>query len=100
MKNTIEINDYTIVIDTTEESITVTATKDEEVIEEFSLELSEEVQDDLELSEEDQDDFEDDFEDGFEDDEDDFEDDEEIDPTDSHEKTTLESFNTFIRKRK
>ena len=42
MKTTIEVKGYQIVIDETDELVTVTATKDDETVEEFSLELSEE----------------------------------------------------------
>ncbi len=41
MKTTIEIKGYQIVIDETEELVTVTAIKDDETVEEFSLELTE-----------------------------------------------------------
>jgi hypothetical protein len=41
MKTTIEIKGYQIVIDETEELLTVTAMKDDETVEEFSLELTE-----------------------------------------------------------
>ena len=41
MKTTIEIKGYQIVIDETEELVTVTAMKDDETVEEFSLELTE-----------------------------------------------------------
>lgn len=42
MKTTIEVNGYQIVIDETAEAISVTATKDDETIEEFTLEIGEE----------------------------------------------------------
>ena len=41
MKTTIEIKGYQIVINETEELVTVTAMKDDETVEEFSLELTE-----------------------------------------------------------
>ena len=41
MKTTIEIKGYQIVIDETEELLTVTAMKGDETVEEFSLELTE-----------------------------------------------------------
>ena len=44
MKTTIEIKGYQIVIDETEELVTVTAIKDDETVEEFSLDLGEEAQ--------------------------------------------------------
>lgn len=44
MKTTIEIKGYQIVIDETEEMVTVTAMKDDETVEEFTLDLGEEAQ--------------------------------------------------------
>ena len=41
MKTTVEINDYLITIEEVEGNITVSATKDEEVVEEFSIEIEE-----------------------------------------------------------
>ncbi|MCK9475553.1 MAG: hypothetical protein M0R46_06535 [Candidatus Muirbacterium halophilum] len=42
MKTTIEVNGYGIVIDENKEAIIVTATKDGEIIEEFTLEMGKE----------------------------------------------------------
>ena len=41
MKTTVEINDYLITIEEVEGNITVSATKDEEVVEEFTIEVEE-----------------------------------------------------------
>jgi len=43
MKLTFEIQGYSITIDETEEGITVAASKDDETVEEFTLELGEEM---------------------------------------------------------
>ena len=42
MKTTIEVKGYQIVIDEGEEQVSVTATKDDETVEEFTLDLTEE----------------------------------------------------------
>lgn len=47
MKLTFEINGYSITIDETEEGIVVAATKDDEVVEEFTLELGDESGEDF-----------------------------------------------------
>jgi hypothetical protein len=104
MKTTIEIKGYQIVIDETEEMVTVTAMKDDETVEEFSLELTEgeEAQgeegirsfDDFGGEEEDfggeesQDEIQDEIQDELEEDEDD------------NEGRALESFQSFINKKK
>lgn len=99
MKTTIEIKGYQIVIDETEEMVTVTAMKDDETVEEFSLELTE--------GEESQD--EDDIKsfDGFGEEEEDFDGDESQDEDDEDEmqdeeesENKLESFQSFINKKK
>jgi hypothetical protein len=113
MKTTIEINGYEVVIEETEGSISVSALKEGETVEEFTLELSEEG-DELKSFGEEEDDFDgedlgDDEDEMPTDDEDgefeeetedgDFEEDgfEEEEETESK----LESFNSFIsRKRK
>jgi hypothetical protein len=104
MKTTIEIKGYQIVINETEELVTVTAMKDDETVEEFSLELTEgeEAQgeegirsfDDFGGEEEDfggeesQDEIQDEIQDELEEDEDD------------NEGRALESFQSFINKKK
>ena len=104
MKTTIEIKGYQIVINETEELVTVTAMKDDETVEEFSLELTEgeEAQgeegirsfDDFGGEEEDfggeesQDEIQDEIQDELEDDDDD------------NEGRALESFQSFINKKK
>lgn len=99
MKTTIEINGYEVVIEETEGVLTVKAQKDEETIEEFEIDTTEEGEGEgvkaFGEDDEDGDDFgDDDFED--EEDGDDFEDE---GPSDEEE-TKLESFNSFIKKRK
>ena len=108
MKTTIEIKGYQIVIEETEELVTVTAMKDDETVEEFSLELTEgeEAQDEEgirsfddfggeeedfggEESDELQDEIQDEIQDDIEGDEDEDEDD-----------SALESFQSFINKKK
>ena len=42
MKTTIDVKGYQIVIDEGEEQVSVTATKDDETVEEFTLDLTEE----------------------------------------------------------
>jgi hypothetical protein len=100
MKTTIEINGYEVVIEETEGVLTVKAQKDEETVEEFEIDTTEEGEgegvqafgegEDDDLEGEDLEDDEDDFGD------DDFEEGEES----AEEETKLESFNSFIKKRK
>ena len=101
MKTTIEINGYEVVIEETEGVLTVKAQKDEETIEEFEIDTTEEGEgegvqafgegeddEDFEGGEDEEDEFgEEDFEDGEE-------------STQDEEETKLESFNSFIKKRK
>jgi hypothetical protein len=105
MKTTIEIKGYQIVIDETEELVTVTAMKDDETVEEFSLELTEgeeaQGEDDIRSF----DDFggeEEDFggEEAQDEDElqDEIQDEEEEEEEESENK--LESFQSFINKKK
>ena len=94
MKTTVEINGYFIDIEEKDGVITVAATKDEEVIEEFSIEI-EEGQDDEEGQDEDSKSF-DKFD---EEEEEDFEDEEEDDDKEDEE-AKLESFQSFINKKK
>jgi len=110
MKTTIEMNGYQIVVEETEGSISVSALKDEEVVEEFTLELEEEGDEDLhafDAEEEGEEDFEgeEDLEGGEDlgDGDDEYEGGEENytdDSEDVEEGGKLESFNTFVRKRK
>jgi len=99
MKTTIEINGYEVVIEETEGVLTVKAQKDEETLEEFEIDTTEEGEGEgvkaFGEDDEDGDDFgDDDFED--EEDGDDFED----EGSSDEEETKLESFNSFIKKRK
>ena len=104
MKTTIEIKGYQIVIDETEELVTVTAIKDDETVEEFSLELTEgeEAQgenDDIRSF----DDFggeEEDFGGEEAQDDDNESQDEEDEDEDDNEGRALESFQSFINKKK
>jgi hypothetical protein len=106
MKTTIEIKGYQIVIDETEEMVTVTAMKDDETVEEFSLELTEgeesQGEDDIRSF----DDFggeEEDFGGEESQEEDELQDelqDEEEDDDDDNEGRALESFQSFINKKK
>ena len=106
MKTTIEIKGYQIVFDETEEMVTVTAMKDDETVEEFSLELTEgeesQGEDDIRSF----DDFggeEEDFGGEESQEEDELQDelqDEEEDEDDDNEGRALESFQSFINKKK
>jgi hypothetical protein len=105
MKTTIEIKGYQIVIDETEEMVTVTAMKDDETVEEFSLDLGEEAQGEEAQGEEgirSFDDFggeEEDFG-GEESQDDDNESQDEEEDEDDNEGRALESFQSFINKKK
>lgn len=102
MKLTFEIQGYTITIDETEEGILVAASKDEETVEEFTLELGAEGDDDLEIDDDGDDDFEgddDDLDAPEEGEEMPFAGEEEEDFGDEGE-GKLESFSSFIKKRK
>ena len=93
MKTTVEINDYIITIEEIDGNISVSATKDEEVVEEFTIEV-EEGQEEEEGQEDVQgfDDFErDEEEDNFGDDSDEEE--------EGKEMGQLESFQSFISKK-
>lgn len=105
MKTTIEIDGFKIKIDQSEEgSITVSAEKDEEVIEEFTLETSEDEEDgemipfgeDQEEIESDEEEIEEDEEEIESDEEEIEEDEEEV----HQDETKLESFSSFIGKKK
>jgi hypothetical protein len=115
MKTSVEINGYVISIEETDGVISVNATKDEEVVEEFTIEI-EEGDNDSEGSDDDvrsfgdydeEDDFEgedddDEFEGGQEEMEDDLEgsDDDDDDEREENEAPALESFQSFINKKR
>ena len=97
MKTTVEINDYIITIEEIAGNISVSATKDEEVVEEFTIEVEEGQE-----SEEGQEDVQG-FEDfGRDEEEDNFGDDsEEEEEEEEHEDMgKLESFQAFINKKR
>jgi hypothetical protein len=101
MKTTIEIKGYQIVIDETEEMVTVTAMKDDETVEEFSLELTEGEEAQGEEGIRSFDDFggeEEDF--GGEEAQDDDNESQDDDDDDDNEGRALESFQSFINKKK
>lgn len=116
MKTSVEINGYTISIEETEGMISVNAIKDDEVIEEFTIEMEESQGDDFdsEDSEEvkgfgdydEEEDFEGEEEGQFEDDEEKFEDEDEEDESEEDESEegkespALESFQSFINKKR
>jgi hypothetical protein len=108
MKTTIEIKGYQIVIDETEEMVTVTAMKDDETVEEFSLDLGEEAQGEEAQGEEgirSFDDFggeEEDFggEESQDDDNESQDEEEDEEDEDDNEGRALESFQSFINKKK
>lgn len=101
MKTKVEINGYEIVIEERDGLISVTATLDEEVVEEFQIEVEEgqgeEGQEDVqgfgEFGQEEEEDFDSDED---EDDEDFGQEDEEEDDVEG----ALESFQSFINKKK
>ena len=105
MKTTIEINGYVIEISEEGGNINVSAIKDEEVIEEFSLEVEGEDSDSEDVKPfgaEEEDDFggefdEDDLEDSEEEDDDDNEEDEDVERLKD---SALESFQSFINKKR
>lgn len=103
MKTTIEIKGYQIVINETEELVTVTAMKDDETVEEFSLELTEGEETQGEEGIRSFDDFggeEEDF--GGEESQDEIQDEiqDELEEDDDNEGRALESFQSFINKKK
>ena len=102
MKTTIEINDYQVIIEELEGVLTVKAQKDEETVEEFEIDTTEEGEGEgvQAFGEgEDDEDFEDD-EDGEDFGDEDFEDEGGEESVQDEEETKLESFNSFIKKRK
>ena len=102
MKTTIEIKGYQIVINETEELVTVTAMKDDETVEEFSLELTEGEEAQGEEGIRSFDDFggeEEDF--GGEESQDEIQDEiQDEEDEDDNEGRALESFQSFINKKK
>ena len=108
MKTTIEINGYVIEISEEGGNINVSAIKDEEVIEEFSLEVEGEDSDSEDVKPfgaEEEDDFggefdEDDLEDSEEEDDDDDDDNEEDEDVERLKDSALESFQSFINKKR
>jgi hypothetical protein len=103
MKTTVEINDYLITIEEVEGNITVSATKDEEVVEEFTIEVeegqndeSDDVQGFGEFGQDEEEDF------GQNDESDEDESDEEEFGQDEEEELEgkLESFQSFINKKR
>jgi hypothetical protein len=108
MKTTIEINGYVIEISEEGGNINVSAIKDEEVIEEFSLEVEGEDSDSEDVKPfgaEEEDDFggefdEDDLEDSEEEDEDDDDNEEEDEDVERLKDSALESFQSFINKKR
>jgi hypothetical protein len=100
MKTTVEINGYLIVIEESEGNISVSATKDEEVVEEFTIELEESQEgesDDVQGFGEFGQEEEEDFGQNEEEDEDDFGQNEE---EEEEEMGQLESFQSFINKKR
>ena len=115
MKTTIEIHGFEIVIDETEEGVTVSASKEGEVVEEFTLEggeegSEEESGDDIKGFEDFGDDEEEDFgddepseDDEMPSDDEPSEDDEmpsDDEDADADDESQLESFQSFINKKK
>ena len=121
MKTTIEVNGYEIVIEETDGMVSVSAMKDDEIVEEFQLEADSESfdgDDDMESDVKDFDDFEGEDGDSFDgeeeedfdsddmgdDGEDEGEDEGDDDDDDSdemeEEEGKLESFQSFLKKRK
>ena len=93
MKTTIEVKGYQIVIEETENEISVTAIKDDETMEEFTLNLGEESEGSEEKEGEESDDDDDD-------DDDEYEDDDEPAEQKSKDEPALESFQSFINRRR
>lgn len=103
MKTTVEINDYLITIEEVDGNITVAAVKDEEIVEEFTIEVEEgqegeegDVQGFGEFGQDEEEDFGQDDDEGQDDD--DFGQEEEEE--EGEEMSQLESFQAFINKKK
>ena len=109
MKTTIEMNGYEIVIEETAGMLSVTAMKDGETVEEFSLETESQGAEETETEEDGEEvksfgDFggeEEDFggEESQDDLEDELQDEEEDEDEDENERPALESFQSFINKK-
>ena len=108
MKTTVEVNGYEIVIEEKDGLVTVSAMKEDEVVEEFELETEageeagqdeEDVQDFDSFGQDEEEDFEDDEDSEFED-EDEEDDNEEFESEEDDNESKLESFQSFINKRK
>lgn len=102
MKTTVEINGYLITIEEVDGNITVAASKDEEVVEEFTIEIEEgqegeegDVQGFGEFGQDEEEDFGQDDEEG-----DDFGQEDEEEEEEGEEMSQLESFQAFINKKK
>jgi hypothetical protein len=100
MKTTVEINDYLITIEEVEGNITVSATKDEEVVEEFTIEIEEgqdeesnDVQGFGQFGQEEEDEF------GQNEEEDEEKEEEEEEDEEEEDMVKLESFQAFINKK-
>jgi len=110
MKTKVEINGYEIVIEEKDGLISVSATKDDEVVEEFEIETEEgQFNDEEEGDVQGFDEFGQDEEEDFESEEDEEDEDEEFESEDEDEEfeseedeneVKLESFQSFINKRK
>jgi|688.fasta_scaffold1134937_1 hypothetical protein len=120
MKTTIEVNGYEIVIQETDGMISVAAMKDGEMMEEFELQAGDETSDEIESDDEEMKDFgdfgsdedeEEDFESQDEEEEDENEESEEDDDDEESDdmeesgemeegETKLESFQSFLKRRK
>lgn len=103
MKTTVEINDYLITIEEVEGNITVSATKDEEVVEEFTIEVEEgqnDESDDVQGFGEFGQDEEEDFGQNEDESDEDESDEEEFGQDEEELEGKLESFQSFINKNK
>ena len=97
MKTTVEINGYFIDVEEKDGVISVTATFEDEVVEEFSIEIEESQEGQDEESQEDVQGFGEFGQD--EDEEEDFEDEDEDEKEDEKVEGQLESFQSFINKK-
>jgi len=103
MKTTIEINGYVIEISEEGGNINVSAIKDEEVIEEFSLEVEGEDSDSEDVKPfgaEEEDDFDGEFDENDLEDSEEEEDDDEDEDVERLKDSALESFQSFINKKR
>jgi len=102
MKTTIEINDFQIVIEENEGLISVSAMRDDEIVEEFQLESGEgsEGSDDEDLKAFGDDDSEGEDMGAQSEEEEDFDSESEEESEEEEDETKLESFMSFIKKKK